>query len=136
MLVIIIIGILAVTASSKWPSGMKNEGAVLEFKHAVRYAQHKAMTRRYTSAGNAWGITISSNRYTVQRADGSEFAENDFNNRGLPSDAAITPGGPSNIWFNGLGEPIDNTGTLLADSTFTIGGAATVTIFAETGYVE
>jgi prepilin-type N-terminal cleavage/methylation domain-containing protein len=135
VMVIVILGILAAAVAIKWPTGMKDQAAVLEFRHAVRYAQHKAITRRYDLATEKpWGISVTDNQYTVKRSDDSEFAESDFCNRALPGNATISGG--QDVWFNGLGQPIDDAdGSPLGDTTFTI-GSGSVTIFAETGYVE
>lgn len=137
IMVMVIISILAVTVAVKWPSGMKEDAARLDFKRAVRYAQHYAMTRQFTTAAAAWGISISNNRYTIRRADNSETADPDFTNHALPDNTTITfPLNQGDVWFNGLGEPIDTTGALLGDRTFTIGAGSQITVRAGTGYVE
>jgi prepilin-type N-terminal cleavage/methylation domain-containing protein len=147
IMIIIILGILSVTAYVKWPVGMEDEAAVKEFRRAVRYAQHKAMTRQYqeTTPGTAWGIEVADNRYTVHRR-GQDCttnpetiegcAETDYLARLLLNDDTMTlTGGP--VWFNGLGEPIDTTGLPLAENKdFTINGTRTVTVAQETGYVN
>ena len=135
VMVMVMIGVLTVTAVVKWPTGMGEDAAVLEFKRAARYAQHMALTRQYGSSVSAWGITVSGNRYTVQRADGSTTADN-YLNRSLPVDTSIGPNGTS-VRFNGLGEPIDNTGNpLAAKVTFDIGGSGHITVCPQTGYVK
>ena len=133
VIVIVLLGIMAGVAYTKLPLGMKSQAAVLEFKHAVRYAQHKAITHQFTTAAAAWGISVASNQYTVRRADSSETAEAEYVNRTLPDNATIAP--DTDVWFNGLGEPINNSGTPLGDTSITVGSTA-VTIYAETGYVE
>ncbi|MDF1577940.1 MAG: type II secretion system protein [Desulfobulbales bacterium] len=134
VMVIVILGILAITVSVKWPSGLKEKAAALEFTRALRYAQHQALTREFTGAGEAWGLSVAGNRYTIRRSDGSDQAESEYVNRALPGNVAVSPG---SVWFNGLGEPIDpgSGQTLAANITFTI-GASTVTVFQETGYAE
>ncbi len=143
IIVMLLIGVLAVAISSRWPTGMDDKAAVLEFKRAVRYAQHKAMTRQYTGAATAWKIGIAANHYTIQR-EGTDCstcpidpgcAEPDYCDRALLDHAAISLVGPT-VWFNGLGEPTDMAGNPLAASTFTISGGNTVTICPETGYVQ
>ncbi|MBU0482346.1 MAG: type II secretion system GspH family protein [Proteobacteria bacterium] len=134
VMVIVILGVLGTAVAVKWPSGMKEEAAVLDFIHAVRYAQHMALTRGYTLPGTAWGVAVAGNRYTVQTADGLNFGDPDFVNHLLPGSTGLS-GGP--VYFNGLGEPI-NTGTgipLGGDTLFTV-GSTTVTVSPETGYVE
>ena len=148
IMIIVILGILSATIYARWPVGMEEAAAVKEFKRAVRYAQHKAMTRRYyeITPGKAWGIAIAANRYTLRRADGSELAETEYVNRCLNNDCNtnIIPAAPSVntfVYFNALGEPINTANglPLAADTTFTItadGGGTTVIIRQRTGYVE
>jgi|GEM_PF-1214068 len=144
ILVIVLLGILTATIYARWPTGMEEAAAAKEFKRAVRYAQHKAMTRQYTTAAAAWGITITGNGYSVQRADGSEQAEAGYVNRCLNSDnpppCAVSITGNS-LYFNALGEPIyPITGLPLgADTGYTItadGGGTSVTVRQRTGFVE
>ena len=136
VMVMVMLGILTVVAVAKWPTGMGEDAAVLEFKRAVRYAQHTALTRQYVSSVSAWGITVSGNRYTVQRADASSTAGDDYVNRSLPGDTSVGPNGTS-VWFNGIGEPIDSASgiPLAAKVTFDIGGSGHITVCPETGYV-
>lgn len=147
IMIIVILGILSVTAYVKWPVGMEEEAAVKEFRRAVRYAQHKAMTRQYqeTTPGTAWGIEVADNRYTVHRR-GQDCttnpetkegcAETDYLARLLLDDDAMTlTGGP--VWFNGLGEPIDAAGSPLDTvPSFSVAGTKTVTVSPRTGYVQ
>lgn len=143
VMVIVILGILSAVVYERWPTGMEEAAAVKEFKRAVRYAQHKAMTRQFTAAGAAWGIAVAPNQYTLRRADGSEQAEAEYVNRCLNNDCSTTIAAAGNafVYFNGLGEPIATaTGLPLgADTIFTItadGGGTNVTIRQRTGYVD
>ncbi|MFA7348707.1 MAG: type II secretion system protein [Desulfurivibrionaceae bacterium] len=145
IMIIVILGILSATIYARWPVGMEEAAAAKEFKRAVRYAQHKAMTRRYyeTTPGKAWGIAVAANQYTLRRADGSEVAETEYVNRCLNDDCStnIAPGTNPFVYFNALGEPINTTDglPLTADITFTIradGDGTTVTVRRRTGYVE
>lgn len=144
VMIIVILGILSAVAYERWPVGMEEAAAAKEFKRAVRYAQHKAMTRQFTNNGVAWGLTVNANSsYTVQRRGGGELAETEYVNRCLnsenppPCTIPITVG---SIYFNGLGEPLDAAGNPIAAATiFTIGAAPnsqTVTISPTTGYVN
>lgn len=137
VLVIVILGILAVTVAVKWPSGMKEEAALLEFTRALRYAQHKALTKEYTGAATAWGIAVSAgNQYSIKRRNGSEQAEAEYVNRSLLDDLSITLGPVTGVYFNGLGEPINAGGVPLATSpTFIISNTSSVTICRQTGFV-
>ncbi len=156
VMIIVILGILSAVAYERWPVGLEEAAAAKEFKRAVRYAQHKAMTRKYddTYTDKPWGITISANRYTIQRQNGKclppdeseinnsdKCAEEPYRNRTLNDKASTSFIGPTpSIWFNGLGEPIDTAGSPLAtDTTFTIkadGSGTPVIIHPHTGYVE
>jgi len=157
VMIIVILGILSAVAYERWPVGMEEAAAAKEFKRAVRYAQHKAMTRQYDdkytdpNRKKPWGIIVSANRYTLQRqgaaclaADATDIdkcAEETYRNRALNDKSSTSITGTSlSVWFNGLGEPIDPTnGNPTGDTTFTIKGDASgtnVIIRQRTGYVE
>jgi type II secretory pathway pseudopilin PulG len=141
IMIILILSILSVAVVTKWPTGMDTEAAAREFKRAVRYAQHMAMTREFTTAASAWGITVAGNRYTIQRQTGKcapptdesekndpdKCAEEAFRNRALNDNGSISLSDGS-IWFNGLGEPV---GVL----TYTIATTECTTISPQTGYI-
>jgi len=135
VLIILLLAILSVTVVVKWPTGMNTEAAALEFKRAVRYAQHMSMTREFV-AGNPWGIIVTGFQYTIQHQDVSGKVP-DFSDRFLLGDAAMTiTGGPAaGLWFNGLGEPIDENGAPLGAVTYVIAGVESVTICPQTGYL-
>lgn len=135
IMTILLLSILSVAVVVKWPTGMDTEAAALEFKRAVRNAQHMAMTREFI-AGNAWGLYVAASQYTVQRQDGSEKVP-DFSDRFLLENSSMTiTGGPATgLWFNGLGEPIDNTGAPLGIVTYLIAGTENMTICPQTGYI-
>ncbi|MEW6593267.1 MAG: type II secretion system protein [Thermodesulfobacteriota bacterium] len=144
VVVIVLLAILSVTAYLRWPSGLEEAAAAREFKRAVRYAQHKAMTRQFTTSAVAWGITLhADSSYSVERLGGSEQAEAAYVGRCLNSDdppPCEMPLSGGSVYFNGLGEPLDGAGTPLATTlVFTIGAgseAQTVTVHPQTGYVE
>jgi type II secretory pathway pseudopilin PulG len=150
IMVIVLLGILSATVYVKWPTGMEEAAAAKEFKRAVRYAQHKAMTRQFTTAAEAWGIEVNPDfSYTVKRAgdgtepDGEPSAETEYINRCLNSESqspcAITLTGEP-LYFNGLGEPLDDAGNPITEERiFTIGEltlSKTVKVSPETGYVN
>lgn len=150
IMVIVILGILGITVAFKWPSGLKEAAAVEEFKRAVRYAQHKAMTRGFDEActKKPWGIEVVNNQYTVKRqgtdctaGNADECAEIEYRNRNLNNDSSASLSAGA-IWFNGLGEPIDaaTCQTLTANpiNTFTItvdGGGTPLVVCPQTGYI-
>lgn len=121
IMVIVILGILAVTVAIRWPSGMQEVAAAQEFKRAVRHAQHRAMTREFDDdcTVRPWGIEVAGNQYTVKRQgadcgegegdenDPEKCALADYRNRNLLDKTEATIGGATAVWFNGLGEPID-----------------------------
>ncbi|MCF6291401.1 MAG: hypothetical protein L3J03_10460 [Desulfobacterales bacterium] len=142
-MVIVILGLLGVTVAIKWPQGMEQEAAVLEFTRAVRFAQHVAMTRSFESSTRAWGISIQGNKYTIERADSSEtvavpgIIDDPVGSRTYPllKNVSITA---ASVYFNGYGEPIDTTtgSPLTATVTFRIGSdSIPVSVCRETGYV-
>ena len=157
VMIIVILGILSAVAYERWPVGMEEAAAAKEFKRAVRYAQHKAMTRQYdeTTPTTAWGITVNGNRYTIRRQDANcvppaadatdrdRCAEEEYLNRALNDNnsSTLTDGA---VWFNALGEPInpaDGTPVVpvppaVAAVSFTVAGTITVTVSPQTGYVQ
>lgn len=146
VMIILLMATLSVAVFAKWPVGMDSQAAKLEFIQAVRFAKHMALTRQWSSANAAWGISLSGNKYYIGRADSdcqtscanSGCADELMCNRFLLGNSALTltpSSGISIVLFNGLGEPIDGSGTLLNSVSFTIAGSEQVTICAETGYV-
>lgn len=140
VMIIVILGILSATVYVQWPVGMEEAAAAKEFKRAVRYAQHKAITREFTTTAEAWGIVVNPDfTYTVRRAAagpvGEPPAEPEYVNRCLNSEnppPCAIPITIGSVFFNGLGEPT-------AATTFTIGAAPntqTVTVSPTTGYVN
>jgi type II secretory pathway pseudopilin PulG len=137
--IILLVGIISVVATAKWPGDMKEEAAAKEFKRALRYAQHQAMTREYDPANNLlWGLTVTSPRYSILRLDGTILP--DFTNRFLLEDNTInltvTAPATNDLWFNGLGEPVDATGAALTtEVSYVIADTENLTVCQETGYV-
>ncbi|MEN8256683.1 MAG: hypothetical protein ABFS09_02360 [Thermodesulfobacteriota bacterium] len=135
--IILLIGVISVVATARWPGDMREDAAVKEFKRALRYAQHHAMTRQYVP-GNAWGLMVdaATNRYTIRNQTGTIVT--DFANRNLIEDTTITLSNPGDLWFNGLGEPIDGGGSPLATMQYDIAGSVALTslfVCPQTGYV-
>ena len=148
VMIIVILGILAATVYVRWPVGMEEEAALKEFRRAVRYAQHKAMTRQFTTAAAAWGIVANGGQYTLQRNGANcgvppdadypdRGGEPDYRGRWLNNDQSM-PLSNGAVYFNALGEPINTTtGLPLAAATvFTINGTRIVTIAPQTGFVS
>ena len=144
MLIIVLLAIIVIAVDVKWPSGMAAQAAKMDFKQAVRVAQHMALTRQWSTSASAWSLAVAGNRYFVGRANAGcqvscanpECAEEAMCNRALLGDptSTILPA-TATLLFNGLGEPINATGALLASTTFTINGTEKLTVCAQTGYV-
>lgn len=139
IMVIVILGILAVNVSMRWPSGMKEEAASREFVRLLRHAQHQAMTRRFyeDTPAKAWGIVVSNNSYTIRRADNSETASADYVNQSLPGSVSVSNGA---VYFNGLGEPLDAAGNKLSAALVFVvsgeGNSVSLAVCPQTGYVQ
>jgi len=146
VMVIVLLAIIAAAVVVKWPVGMQAQAAKLEYQRALRFSQHMALTRKWSTAASAWGITIADNKYYVGRADADcqancsnpECADASMCDRTLLGDSSISISAVDDIatiLFNGLGEPIDASGGLLANVTFLIDGTEQLTVCAQTGYV-
>ena len=122
-----------------WPRGMKEEAAAREFVHAVRFAQHMALTRQFT-AGSPWGLELSGSAYSIRRKGLSIFAvdpsgSGEYKNRELPGGYAPACS-RSVIWFDRFGRPLDSGGAPLGSAITCVVGTRSITIYPETGYVE
>ncbi len=146
IMVIVILSILAVTAYVKWPSGMDTQAAKQEFKQAIHYTQHMAVTRKWISVADAWGIRVSGNRYYVGRlssncvssCSNSGCGESAFCGRALLGNASFTLSsslGNGTLLFNGYGEPIAANGSLAGNTVFTLAGTEQLTVCQQTGYI-
>lgn len=136
VMIIVLMGILAVSVSVKWPSGMKEKTAAYELKRAIRFAQHVAMTRSYDSA-KPWGIEANGTTYSVRQKSGA-FAEDpggDEFPKTLMGEVSFLA--PKSVWFNRFGEPLDNSGnSITAPVTFNLSGSNLVKVYPQTGYAE
>ena len=141
--IIILIGILSVTAVARFPSGFEQNAAEKEMILAIRYSQHMAMTRQYSGIANAWGIVIDpvTNRYSVGQRNQACTNNNYCNRRVLDQNIDITTNitGHS-IWFNGLGQPFDDNNIPLTPGARLaigpVGDCTALTISPETGFVQ
>lgn len=146
IMIILLLTVISVSVATKWPTDMEGRAARLELKQAIRFSQSMALTREWQGASNAWGITILNNKYYVGRANANcvrdcsnpECAEELLCSRYLLGDDGMTiraGSGRSSIWFNGIGEPIQRSGALLTNTTFTVDTNFPITVCAQTGYV-
>jgi type II secretory pathway pseudopilin PulG len=117
---------------------MKEAAAVKEFKRAIRYAQHQAMTRAYVS-GDAWGLMINvDNSYSIRRQLTLTDTVPAFTNRFLLDDNTITINditAGDGLWFNGLGEPISSAGAAIGPLSYIVADSENLTVCPQTGYV-
>lgn len=143
VMIILLVSVLSVVAVVKWPTGMDVSAATLEFKQAVRYTQHMALTREWIDSSRAWGMVVIGDKYYIGRnganctssCSNADCAEVGYCGRSLLGNSSLTLSSAV-IYFNGLGEPIATDGSLLIENTtFTIGGSVSVTVCQQTGYV-
>ncbi len=141
--IILLLGILAVTAVSKWPTGFDQDAARMEMTMAIRYAQHRAMTRQFSGLASAWGISIdpTTDEYSVlQRGQGCNdpaYCSRKLLGRSIMLATNISG---NSIWFNGLGQPFDDNNTALAAGSLVFVGQGAecigLSVSPETGYVQ
>ena len=142
IMVILLLAVLTVSVAMLWPKGMKSDTDVYEIKHAIRLAQHIAMTRPYESSA-PWGFKVGSGgtTYSILKKGTSTYAKdpstgNDMKDIGLRGDNPLSCDSQG-IWFDRFGVPLDNTSLTPISSEFTCTlGSATITVHPETGYVE
>ena len=140
VIVIALLGILSVSTVILWPSGMEEEAAKREFIHAVRLAQHLAMSRPW-DASSPWGISVSGGRYSVLKKGSSTYAQDPassaaLQDRELPGGTPVSCSPVSAVWFDRFGRPLDSTGSAITSQVTCDVGGLTVTIWPETGYAE
>ena len=145
--VIMLVSILAASAVMLWPRGMKEDADLYEIRHAMRYAQHLAMTRPWDPA-HPWGFRADSggNKYSILKHGTTVYAKDpdsgaDMNGIALRGDASMecdVNGIPkSGIWFDRFGTPLDYSSLEPITSLFRCyTGGRTVIVHPETGYVE
>ena len=142
VLVMVLLGILSVAAFMMWPRGMKEEGDRFEVKHAMRFAQHLAMTRPY-EPGNPWGFKVEpgGRTYSVLKKDGSQYALDPTTGNDM-KEIPLNGGGQlvcdkDAIWFDRFGTPLDDTSLSPIASPFKcLVAGRTIKVYPETGYVE
>ena len=142
IMVVVLIGVLAVFAAPRIfnsndfnARGFHDENLAL-----LRYAQKAAIAQRRTVCVVFSGSTSASLR--IASAAAIPTCDMDLQGpKGAPP-FTITKSGvaysapPGNFNFDGLGQPVDATGALVATQTVQIGNAANVVVEAGTGYVH
>lgn len=143
--VLVIAGILAAVASPRFFSydTFKIAGFAEELRAGLRHAQTVAM-----ASGCDTRATLSNAAFTLERWHGGT----DCNDHGGATSVIARPGGGSyqstvpagvavstaSVWFDAMGRPHDSlTGAPRAsDLELTVGGTETVTVNAESGFVQ
>jgi len=137
IVVILLVGILSISAIPRFfgDDGFKARGIADEIITSVRHAQRLAMTR-----GSQYKINITPTSYHVRKTDNTEVRHPNGESTYLIDD---TKGLPPNliqstvdIEFNTLGQPVDNSGTLITTNTDISIPPFTVRIEEETGYAH
>lgn len=144
ILVIIILGVLAVYAAPRMfdSADFKARGFHDASLSLLRYAQKTAIAQRRTVC-----VSFTSNNASLRTASNATVTACDTNLVGPRGD---TPGTvtdnpntayaslPAEVRFDGLGQPLDNTGTAITSArTITVPLAGkTITIEPATGYVH
>ena len=142
VIVILLLAVLSVSVAMLWPRGMKSDADLYEIKHAIRFAQHIAMTRPYDSA-HPWGFEVGAGgtTYSILKKGTSTYAKDpntgkNMQNIGLKGEATLSCD-KQGICFNRFGVPLDYSTLSPISSEFTCSiGGRTITIHPETGYVE
>lgn len=140
--VIVLLAILAAGAVMYWPKGMEAQRDILEVKHALRLAQHMAMTRPHEKA-HPWGLLVGpgGHSYSIMKKDTAIFAKDPTGGRDM-KDVPLKGSAPlvcdqKGIWFDRFGTPLDHStlGPITSSFHCSIGGS-TITVYPETGYAE
>lgn len=143
VMVIVLLGVLAAVAIPKivGPSVFNTRGFHDQTLAYLRYAQKTAVAQRRTVCVSFTGSSLS---LSVASAAGVlSCSANLVGPAGeVPATATAASGTaysatPSNFNFDGLGQPIDATGTLLGRQTIVVADSGlTITIEAQTGLVH
>lgn len=141
-MVVILLGILSVYAAPRMLNRSAFDARGLEDMTLayLRYAQKSAIAQRRTVC-----ITVGSNGLTLSIAATATTASCTIPLNGPDGQTALSVSGASyatqptaSFGFDGLGQPVDNSGSAWsAAQTFTVsGGGRTITVEASTGFVH
>ena len=143
ILVIMLIGILAVTATSTFDAeGYDLYAARQELVDALRYAQEKSLANTSTDNTQYYRVTLAAAGYTVELNDGTNVRDPftgapSFTQSWGPGTTVTAPAAGSFVSFNGRGEPVCNPDCTGANFTVTLtnnGVNETVTVERLTGF--
>jgi type II secretory pathway pseudopilin PulG len=164
IIVIVVAGILAAVMIPRLERDNLREAANQLVRH-IQYTQHLAMVDDVYNAGdtnwyqNRWTIDLCGTAYAVERANGTDTAEDPLTQRdingtdnnladlGVTAIAIAPAPGSCKIIFDNLGRPYSASATpttpvaglLNADATVTLSAGArtaVITITKETGFVK
>lgn len=143
IMVIVLLGVLAVFAAPRIfnSDDFNARGFHDETLAFLRYAQKTAIAQRRTVCLVFAGTTSASLR--IASAAATSTCNTDLRGPKGDSPGTITAKGvvtysapPDDFNFDGLGQPVDATGALVATQTIQIDNAANVVVEAGTGYVH
>ncbi|MDO8261656.1 MAG: type II secretion system protein [Gallionella sp.] len=143
IMVIVLMGVLAVFAAPRIfnSDDFNARGFHDETLAFLRYAQKTAIAQRRTVCVVFSGTTSASLR--IASAAATPTCNTDLRGPKGDSPGTITAKGnvvygalPANFGFDGLGQPVDGMGALVATQTIQISNAANVMVEAGTGYVH
>ncbi|MBF0438425.1 MAG: type II secretion system protein [Magnetococcales bacterium] len=121
IIVVMIMGILSVTAISLWPSGVDRVAAARQLANDIRLAQSYAMAR----GGGFRILSIDSTTYQIRRVT----PETVMTGTNTLAKGTVTG---FNIQFNSLGAATSGAGTITITDT---DGSTDLTVIAATGAV-
>lgn len=142
IMVIVILGVLAVVALPRMfsSSDFDARGFHDETLALLRYAQKSAVAQRRTVcvafASNSVTLKMATNPATFDCASAATLTGPNGSTTVTARSGVSFSTTPSNFNFNGLGQPINNSGAAMATQTIQISGAADVIVEAQTGYVH
>lgn len=135
IMVIIIVGILAVTVAVKWPGKSINIYAQTDqVVQDIRYSQSLAMARATT--GQRYRITFASASYTIANNSGTVIKTVSLDSALSFASNGFTGG---YLAFDSLGRPYNGTALMTAKISVAVTGGGftrTITIWGNTGAVE
>jgi type II secretory pathway pseudopilin PulG len=146
--ILLIIAIVAVITISRFTSTTpyKVASEVEILKANLRYAQFRALSDadiRYGLNEVTWGISLSTNSYTLQkdRTNGANkaiyFPSENSSTHNFPSGINIATGAGTTITYNAWGIPVNASNTSVTGNITITDGASlkTITVTANTGFI-
>lgn len=146
IMVIMLVGVLAVFATPRLldMQGLNARGFHDETLAFLRYAQKTAIAQRrmvcVKFAASSATLAVDQDRSAATGTNGCERdlagPKGDVPGRILARGSVAYNGTPTSFNFDGLGQPVDQNGVLVAEQTIHITNASNVIVEAGTGYVH